>query len=127
MEMENISGTMDMETIARICHNVNRAYCAAMGDHSQLDWYNAPQWQRDSMRDGVRAHLRTPDGLAPEASHNNWLALKRSEGWKYGPVKDLEAKTHPCFVPHAELPLAQQAKDYIVAAIIAELRAELRT
>lgn len=109
-----------VEDIARVCHMVNRAYCKALGDGSQPTWEDAPEWQRDSARAGARLHLEHPEA-GPEASHESWMAQKAAEGWVYGPVKDPEAKVHPCMVPFAELPREQQAKDFIFTAICREL------
>ena len=41
---------MEMDSIARVCHEVNRAYCQALGDDSQPTWEEAPEWQRASAR-----------------------------------------------------------------------------
>lgn len=103
--------------LARIAHEVNRAYCAALGDLSQLAWDDAPEWQRESALAGVMLHLSNPDA-GPEASHEAWMARKVAEGWQYGPTKDADAKTHPCLVPFAELPVEQQAKDFLFRAIV---------
>lgn len=103
--------------IARLCHEVNRAYCAALGDHSQASWEEAPDWQRDSALNGVNFAIDNPDA-GPDASHNSWLAQKEREGWTYGKVKDPEKKTHPCYVPYDELPAEQKAKDYIFQSIV---------
>lgn len=46
---------MTPEQIARVVHEVNRAYCEALGDTSQPKWEDAPQWQRDSAMLGVTA------------------------------------------------------------------------
>ena len=101
---------------ARVAHEANRAYCQAIGDDSQLPWDDAPQWQRDSAINGVRFHRANP-GATPENSHESWLAEKVANGWEYGPVKDAEAKKHPCCVPFDDLPVAQKAKDFIFRAI----------
>lgn len=108
-----------METIqiAKICHEANRAYCAALGDHSQLPWDEAPEWQRKSAVLGVEFTLANPDAPS-SASHDSWLAEKQRDGWKFGPVKNAETKEHPCFVPYESLPREQQAKDYIFQAIV---------
>lgn len=106
--------------IARTCHEVNRAYCASQGDHSQLAWDDAPQWQRDSAVTGALYALGHPDAT-PADSHNSWLAEKRRDGWTFGQTKDPVAKTHPCFVGYDELPAAQKAKDYIFLAIVRQL------
>lgn len=109
--------TRTAESVARVCHEVNRAYRQALGDDSQPSWEDAPQWQKDGAIKGVLLHLEPADH-GPEASHEAWMAHKVAEGWTYGPVKDPEAKTHPCLLPFAELPREQQAKDYIFRAIV---------
>ncbi len=103
--------------IARACHEVNRAYCASLGDHSQLAWEDAPEWQRRSAVVGVEFTLANPDAK-PSDSHESWLREKVADGWKYGPVKDPEAKEHPCFVPYDQLPAEQRTKDYLFQAIV---------
>lgn len=105
-----------MERIARVCHEVNRAYCQALGDMSQPTWADAPEWQRSSARMGVDLH--TMGDFGPEASHISWMQQKQDEGWVYGPVKDAEKKEHPCMVPFDQLPREQQAKDFIFRAVV---------
>ena len=112
---------MDRTEIARVAHEINRAYCASLGDDSQPSWGNAPDWQKASALAGVDMHLANPDAT-PENSHESWLAQKTAEGWKYGPAKDAEKKEHPCFLPYAELPPEQKAKDYLFRAVVHELK-----
>jgi hypothetical protein len=107
------------ERIAKVCHNVNRAYCISQGDTSQLPWEEAPAWQKESALKGVELHLSGEHG--PEASHKSWLKEKIQAGWVWGLVKDAEKKTHPCMVPFKDLPLDQQAKDFIFQTIVKEL------
>lgn len=114
---------MNTETInfiARVCHEVNKAYCEALGDRSQPAWEDAPEWQRASARMGVGLHVSGDFG--PEASHISWMQQKLDDGWKYGPVKDPEKKEHPCMVPFNQLPQEQQAKDFIFRAVVHALR-----
>jgi len=103
--------------IAKIAHEVNRAYCQALGDNSQPPWAKATAWQKDSAILGVKLHLANPD-LGPEASHDAWLHQKETDGWTYGPTKDPIKKIHPCMVPFDQLPTEQKAKDYIFAAVV---------
>lgn len=114
--------SLDRENVARVCHEVNKAYCEALGDSSQPDWANAPDWQKNSARLGVELHLSGEHG--PEASHESWMRQKLSEGWKYGEVKDPEKKEHPCIVAFSELPREQQAKDYIFRAVVHAMSGE---
>lgn len=112
---------MKIEAIARVCHELNRAYCIALGDYSQDSWEVAPDWQRKSAINGVTFHLENPNA-GPSASHDSWLEEKRADGWKYGPKKDPVARTHPCFVPFEELPIEQQLKDKLFSQTVEALR-----
>ena len=108
------------EQIAKVCHEVNRAYCEALGDSSQVPWDLAPQWQKDSAMMGVELHLGNHEA-GPQASHECWMAQKLAEGWVYGEVKDEAAKTHPCMVSFDDLPKEQQAKDFIFRGVVLAL------
>lgn len=107
---------MNVFDIARIAHEANRQLCLALGDLSQPIWEEAPEWQRDSAVNGVNFHRQDPDAT-PEKSHEAWMAQKVREGWTYGPVKDPEAKQHPCMVAYSDLPPLQRAKDHLFRGI----------
>lgn len=107
---------MDREDIARLAHEVNKAYCESLGDITQPSWEDAPDWQKESARLGVHLHLEGDHG--PEASHESWMKQKLAGGWVYGDVKDPEAKQHPCLVPFEELSADQQAKDYLFRGVV---------
>lgn len=102
---------------AILAHETNRAYCAVLGDDSQTSWYDAPQWQRDSALAGVVAIHRDPT-TTPEQSHEGWLAQKQEDGWRWGEVKDADAKTHPCFMSYEDLPEDQRLKDSLFGAVV---------
>lgn len=104
-----------IENCARVAHEINRAYCDAIGDHSQKPWDEADEWQRKSARLGVGVAL---GGATAEEQHEAWLAVKLSDGWVHGPVKDATAKTHPCLVPYADLPPEQRIKDSLYIAAV---------
>lgn len=112
-----------IEAIARATHEANRAYCIAVGDTSQPPWDEAPDWQRSSARNGVVGALVA--GNTPEQSHEGWMAEKTAAGWTYGPVKDPEAKQHPCMVPYDQLPPAQRVKDALFVAVACAMAAAL--
>lgn len=108
---------MEKIHIAQAAHEINRIYCSAIGDNSQPHWEDAPDWQKNSAILGVEHRINNPDSK-PEDSHISWLKVKEQEGWKYGPVKDVDKKEHPCFVSYDELPEAQKAKDRIFIGIV---------
>ncbi len=113
---------MKAEAIAKVCHEVNRAYCQAIRDKGEwLPWHETAPEVRNSCIAGVKTLLADP-GLSARESHQSWLDWHISRGWKYGSGKSVTQKEHPNMVPFGDLPVEQQAKDYIFAAIVRELR-----
>lgn len=108
---------MKLEEVAKVTHEANRAYREVIGEEAGPHWEDAPQWQKDSVVAGVRAKLQNLD-VTPEQSHEGWLSLKLREGWKYGPVKDVEKKEHPCCLPYKDLPPEQRLKDELFLAVV---------
>lgn len=106
--------------IARVAHEANGSYCATLGDFSQTSWDDAPDWQRSSAIEGVRAIV---EGRvkAPADSHASWYEHKLQAGWAYGATKDVEARLHPCMVPFDQLAPEQQAKDRLFFAVVRAL------
>lgn len=101
--------------IARVCHEANRAWCEIHGDTSQFAWEEAEAWQRESAIKGVATALA---GATPEEQHEAWCTDKRHEGWSHGPVKDPEARTHPCLVAYEKLPPMQRCKDALFGSVV---------
>lgn len=113
-------GPVDPEIIARVIHEANRALQQALQDPAPSPSYDdAPDWQLLPLREGVSAAL---DGVTPQELHEQWMGDKFANGWRYGPVKDAEAKTHPCLVPYDDLPTEQRAKNDLFLAIVGALR-----
>lgn len=109
---------MDLiEKIAKVTHITNKAWCEVNNDYSQVEWENAPEWQRESAIDGVKFHLENK-AASPSASHDNWMQQKIADGWVYGKEKDENLKTHPCIVPFSSLPKHQQIKDILFRNIV---------
>jgi hypothetical protein len=107
--------------IAQVAHEINKAYCESIGDNSQPVWLEAPRWQVESAVNGVLFHMNNPEA-GPDASHKNWMKEKLEDGWKYGPVKDVQYKEHPCIVPFEALPKEQQIKDVLFRQVVHSLK-----
>jgi len=107
----------DIESIARIAHAANKEHSKIFSDFSHRDWEDLTEAQRESIRAGVMFRLKNLDA-GPEAQHEAWFKSKQADGWVYGATKDAAKKTHPCMVPWEELPLHQQTKDVLFAAIV---------
>lgn len=106
-----------VEYVARLCHEVNRAVCMVNGDGSQVAWEDAPDWQKQSAMDGVRKAVVAPF-LSPAENHEGWMEIKLRDGWRYGPIKDASQKVHPCLLPYKSLPPHEKIKDQIFMAVV---------
>lgn len=106
-----------IEEAARLAHEVNRGYCAGIGDNSQLPWDEAPEWQRVSAFNGAVA-ISEGQIKTPGDSHRSWLEEKKRDGWIWGPEKRPDLKEHPCCQPFEDLPVEQQLKDYLFLATV---------
>lgn len=98
----------NVELIAMLCHETNRAYCESRDDFSNRQWEYAPEELRASTISGVKAHI--DKDLKPGESHNLWMLARIKTGWTYGAVKDEYLKTHPNLVAYSELPAGEQAE-----------------
>lgn len=103
--------------IAKMVHEANRKYCEMIGDYSQPEWKDAPDWQRESTSKGIENVRQNPD-VTPKESHEIWSEEKIANGWVWGPVKDPEKKEHPCLTVYENLPFEQQVKDSIFISIV---------
>jgi hypothetical protein len=108
---------LSVEEVAQMAHEANAAYCRTIGDNSHASWADTPENIKESARVGVIKHLENPH-MTAEQSHESWLEFKAADGWHYGPVKDAERKTHPCFLPYRELPESDRIKDHIFRAVV---------
>jgi hypothetical protein len=111
----------NIESIAKVCHQANKAFCEANNDFSQKDWDKAEDWQIQSAINGVKFRLSNPKAKN-DSQHNAWMKDKLADGWVYGKVKDAKKKTHPCLVPFKKLPKFQQQKDALFCAIVDALK-----
>ena len=66
---------MNYEQIAKVAHEVNRAYCQALNIDTQVPWEKASEHLKGSVVDGV-AFLHGHPNATPEDSHKNWLKKK---------------------------------------------------
>jgi hypothetical protein len=115
----------DIENMALICHEANRAVCVVNGDLSQPSWDDAPDWQKKSAIEGVKFHIAKPHADS-RMSHDKWMETKLRDGWRYGPTKNADTKEHPCLLPYHALPDTEKVKDDIFKAVIQGYMAALK-
>lgn len=109
--------TMDLVDIAKIVYNVNKAFCESTGDFTNVSWDDTSTETRDLAVLVIRHKMLNPR-MTPEHIHNTWLVEMVRRGWRYGEMKNAEAKTHPGMCPYDMLSKDQQTKDKLVNTII---------
>jgi hypothetical protein len=108
--------------IAKVAHEVNRAYGLSLGEENHLPWDEASDAVKASLVAGVEFRLANPDAPV-SAQHEEWVKTKTADGWVYGEAKDEEAKTHPCLVEYDKLPEDQKVKDALFCAVVKNMSA----
>jgi RyR domain len=90
-------------------------------------------WEQrdDAFRDQFVSYV---DGLCeadnfptPAEAHDSWWRAYEGMGWRYGRIRDVEAKTHPDMVPFADLEQREQDKDAVFLALVAIARDWIRS
>ena len=76
---------MDRTEIARVAHEINRAYCASLGDTSQPAWEDAPEWQQQSAKlnnalAGISETMRTNSSSFDAADQDSAALITRAGG-----------------------------------------------
>lgn len=112
----------DSVLAAETAHEVNRAYCRAIGDTT-----DRPAWadlDDEARFAGVECVVRcaamvTLDkDMTAESQHKAWCTARRMAGWTHGEKIDRALKTHPCLVDYENLPAAERVKDNLFIAVV---------
>lgn len=118
--MKKSASEPDAEAIQRIAHVMHeavRAWQRANGQAPAPPWSRAPKWMKDASVVSIKWRVANPNAPA-SAQHEQWMAQKKSDGWKFGKAKDAKKKTHPMMVPYRDLPAFEQRKDALVNAVV---------
>lgn len=118
-----VVGAINLATIAKVARDVNCAYANSIGDNTVVPWDAETPANQMTLVTAIQNRLRY--GYTAEQQHEAWLNSKAADGWTYGPIKDVETKLHPAFVPYDQLPAEQKIKDHLFAAVVASLAIKL--
>ena len=112
-----------LEKIARTVHSALSAWRVANAHEPYDDWDSMTEADKASTYESVEYVVDNPDADA-SAQHDQWMAQKLADGWKYGRKRNNSRKRHPMLVPYDELPDYEQRKDALLNAIVTALHAE---
>ena len=102
-------------------HEAMRAWQKANRQAPAPPWSRAPKWMKEASVASVSWRINNPNATA-SAQHDQWMAQKRADGWKFGKTKDANKKTHPMMIPYRSLPLFERRKDALMNAVVDALR-----
>lgn len=117
-----------IEKVAHVAYELNRTLRRIEGQKDLGAWKDKSALEKEPLIQVVTSmarHNRFPMHGNPREQHDNWVYSKLSNGWKYGPVEDAVAKTHPNMRPWDALSPMEQLKDVIFGETIAFLGNQL--
>ncbi len=120
MSDQNVTPEKFVRMVARACYEANKGVCEGLEDFSQPSWAMASDDAREATIQIVGRHIKallSGMSLTPEEVHDAWMDHRLANGWRFGPVKDFEAKTHPCLVPYEDLSDGERSKDLVLTAV----------
>lgn len=80
-------------------------------------WSEREKPFKDQFLDVIEKQCGPERSADPEALHDDWVTAYEAMGWKYGPVRDTDAKTHPDMVPYWDLGQLERDKDAVFVAL----------
>lgn len=106
--------------VARVIHAANAEMQAVLGhDVISVPWFWEPLSQRRVTVNGVV--MTRIANLTAAGNHEIWLESKARLGWRCGPEKDPEKKTHPAMVPWENLPAENRDQAELFVAVVRAL------
>ena len=80
-------------------------------------WEDRDKEFREQMTAVVARQCGPDRKFAAQQLHTDWVKAYEAMGWKYGPARDVEAKTHPDMVPYWDLDPLERDKDEVFIAL----------
>lgn len=113
-----------VEACARVGHEV---YRTALGVSDMRSWDTALEDDKAQARAATREALSADvSKTTPAQWHAKWCAEKAADGWRHGPVIDVERKQHPnMMLPYDQLPEEQRALDQLFVVAVESTRAAI--
>lgn len=80
-------------------------------------WEEREEDFRSQFLDVIERQCGPDRYMDAEQLHEDWVRTYATNGWRYGPVRDREKRTHPDMVPFARLGQLERDKDYVFVAL----------
>jgi hypothetical protein len=80
-------------------------------------WAEREEAFRTQFLDVIEQQCGPDRKASPEELHEDWVLAYAKMGWRYGEVRDAEAKTHPDMVAYDDLGQLERDKDAVFVAL----------
>lgn len=112
-------------TVEQVAVGCNSACCNFLNssDHTRnamLPWELMSEEERNGLISRVNIKLTRPE-MSAELLHNEWMDMMISEGWRYGPLKDVNKKSDPMLLSYNDLIIEYRMLDVIISRIVSTL------
>lgn len=104
--MDRVEFIAKVRYLGWICYQMG----ADLPLHDVPENYKISEERLRSLMKGTEYVLNNPSTTAEE-NHNIWMEAKKSQGYTYGDILDVENKTHPSMVPFSNLSDVEKRKD----------------
>lgn len=106
------------ERRARFVYNAALLQAIAVGASVIPEpWDERDDAFRAQFREVIERQMGSMRSGSPAELHGGWVQAYIDMGWTYGPVRDIEAKTHPDMVPFDQLEKRERDKDAVFIAL----------
>lgn len=113
----------EIDALSRESHRAISDFRVSIGEDALPPWAPSTAEEIGQKRSGIEAAL---SGVTPEQQWREWSAMRREQGWKYGPVRDPVKKEHPSLVDdYSMLSPAERQKDEVYGEAIRAAAAKL--
>jgi hypothetical protein len=80
-------------------------------------YYERPEAFRTQFEQVIARQSSPLRQRGPEELHEDWVRAYEAMGWRYGPDRDPDLKTHPDMVAYADLGQLERDKDAVFVAL----------
>ena len=104
--MDRVEFIAKVRYLGWLCYQIG----ADLPLHDVPEDYKISDERLKSLMKGTEYVLNNPSTTAEE-NHNIWMEAKKTQGYTYGEVLDIEKKTHPSMIPFENLSDVEKRKD----------------
>ena len=104
--MDRVEFIAKVRYLGWLCYQIG----ADLPLHDVPEDYKISEERLKSLMKGTEYVLKNPSTTAEE-NHNIWMEAKKSQGYVYGDILDIEKKTHPSMIPFKNLSDVEKRKD----------------